>query len=96
VSLLIGNAASLNKSAATAEASTTLTTITVGTDQSRRFARGLQTKPTHFGQDFRRRNMLILESSRFDDRKEFTFQGPVMPPCTLLQPLHDMIRGILD
>src|SRR5258707_6360605 len=49
---------SLKRSAATAEASTTLTAITVGTDQRGRLARGLQTKPTHFSQHFRRRSML--------------------------------------
>ena len=35
------------RSVARAEASTTLTAITVGTDQSTRLARRLQTKPTH-------------------------------------------------
>jgi hypothetical protein len=79
-----------------AEASTTLTAITIGTDQSARLAWRLQTEATHFGQHFRSRSLLILKSGRLDDRQEFTLQGPAMPTRAQPQPLNDMIRGVLD
>jgi hypothetical protein len=63
-----------NRSAASAEASTTLTAVTVGTDQSGSLARSPNTEPTYFGQYFGRCGGLILASGRFDDRQKFTLQ----------------------
>jgi hypothetical protein len=66
--------ATTKKSAASAEASTTLTAVTVGTDQSGGLAQRPDTEPTYFGQYFGRRGGLILASGRFDDRQKFTLQ----------------------
>jgi hypothetical protein len=85
-----------NNRAARADASTTLTAVTVGPDQNGSLAGCLQAEPADFGQNVGSRRRLILPSRSFDDRQEFTLQRPMMPFRPLPQSLHDIVRRILD
>jgi hypothetical protein len=76
--------------------STTLTAVAVGADQSGSFTRCLQAKPADLSENVGGRGWLILPNGSFDNGEEFALQRPVMPRRPLPQPLHDMVRHILN
>src|SRR5208282_1639457 len=90
------NHASPNNRAARAEASTTLTVISIGADQGGGLARRLQSEPANLGEDFGRRRGTVFLHGRLDDRQEFALQRSVVPLGTLPQALHDPVRRVLD
>src|SRR5271166_7132973 len=68
-----------NNRAARAEASTTLTVISIGADQGGGLARRMQPEPTNLGEDFGGRRGTVFLRGRLDDRQEFALQRSVVP-----------------
>src|ERR1700722_18443639 len=92
----ISASGSPNKSAARAEASTTLTAVAVIADQAGGFSRRAQPKPADFRQHLGRRRRSFLLSGGLDDRQEFALQRPMMTFCPLPKALYEVIWRVLD
>src|SRR5208282_1396968 len=85
-----------NNRAAWAEASTTLTAISIGADQGGSLTRRMQSEPANLGEDFGRCRGTVLLHGRLNDRQEVALQRSVVPLGTLPQALHDTVRRAFD
>jgi hypothetical protein len=82
--------------AAIADASTTLTAITIGADHLDGFRRRLETKPPNFVDEFRGRQGIPRAHSMLDDRQQLTLQRAMVPLRTFAEPTDDLVGSILD
>jgi len=88
--------AAYGAAAASAEASTTLTAIAIGTNQCSSFARRTDSQPADLGQDLGRRRWSVFLNRGLDDREQLPLQRPMMPLGPLAQSLNHPIRHVLD
>ena len=79
-----------------AEASITLTRITIGTDDAGSLARRVYSEAAHVGQDFGRGLRAVFTDCRLYDRHQLALHRSVMPLGTLPQPLDHIVGSILD
>ncbi len=89
-------AGSPNRAAASADASTTLVSVTVGVDQCSRFAGGLQAEPANRSQHVKCAIRYLLLNSRLDNRAQFTLQGSMVARGPGTQPGDDIVGRVLD
>jgi hypothetical protein len=85
-----------NSSAASAEASITLTAIAIGADQGGGLAWRMQLEPTHLGKNLGRGRQTILLDGGLDDGEQLALERAVMPPGALAQLPYQLVRGIFD
>ena len=79
-----------------AEASTTLTRITVCADYGGSLAWRVQPEAADLGEDFSRSCGAVLTNGRLDDRHQLALQRTMMPLSTLPQTLDDIVGGVFN
>jgi hypothetical protein len=85
-----------NSKAASAEASTTLTAISIVADDRRSFGGRLQAETAYLGQNLIGRQLPGRPDSLLDDRQEFPLKRTMMARRPGTQPLDHFVRCILD
>ena len=87
---------SANTKAASAEASTTLASVTVGPHDGSRVSLRMEAEAAHLRQQFGGSQRLLGVDSLFDNGEQLALKRPMPPRCPLSKALDDFLGDVLD
>src|SRR5581483_7242538 len=93
---IVSASGSANSRAASAEASTTLTQVTVGPYDGGRACRRAQAKPANFREQLGGAQVPLGPDRFLDDGEQLALRRPMVPLRSLPQASDDLVGGIFD
>jgi len=93
---MLSASGSANSKAASAEASTTLASVTVGPHDGSRVSLRMEAEAAHLRQQFGGSQRLLGVDSLFDNGEQLALKRPMPPRRPLSKALDDFLGDVLD
>jgi hypothetical protein len=93
---MLSASGSANSKAASAEASTTLGSVTIGPHNGSRVSRRMEADAAHLGQQFGGSQRLLGVHGLFDNGEQLALKRPMPSGRPLSKALNDFVGDVLD